>query len=552
MREINFKMSEVHFCKPLYILSSNIISFLLDNLLFKPSSESPPPFNNIEYLGSAYDILKGNPQSTQGQDKGFVGPSVFRFTFNQNLTTTDGRYSIPDYTTVNDAQSCSFAFSSTEQKDTRSYMDSLKGHVSADFKLWGAGFSASSDYQDVHQSSVSGNTVFISSHAQCESYGASIDNASFTEDFVKAVSSLPSSFDSSSRDQYLFFIQTYGTHIVTALIMGGRYGFRSEFTMEGFSDLSTTGIDIKASAGYSGLIDISTSLATEDQQKDANTFNSYRKNYVIYQIGGTPNVSATGIPYSDWASSVKDQPLPLSYKLTELYKYFKLKNFPDDPNIDLKKESLRKATLQYCMDIALDKNLCQKDFGPAGKNVLTAIQTNRYFRMDSSPIEDAYYWYTQPNDPYLYIVGALLGTSNITSNPNFFIDSRRLNYTLFTYGNDIIISDSVRNYRPICEKGYLTVSDHHWDFIRNGFTFTKPPLSDLTPNVCIKEECFELCQQVPTSNKDIFLIGGGFKQLGNSGDLSIGSFYRDFAIEDNHYDKSDLFKCLKYDCLNFI
>ena len=141
------------------------------------------------------------------------------------MTTTDGHYSIPDHTTVNDAQCCSFTFSSSILKDTRSYMDSLKGQISTNFKFWGAGFSASSDYQDVHQSTVNDNSIFISSQAQCEAYGASINDTPFTKDFAAAVSTLPSSFNSSTREQYLFFIQSYGTHIATALIMGGRYGF---------------------------------------------------------------------------------------------------------------------------------------------------------------------------------------------------------------------------------------------------------------------------------------------------------------------------------------
>lgn len=550
MIKIYFKMSEVDSCKPLGTLSTNTVSFLPDNLLFKPSYGSLPPFHNIEYLGSAYDILKGNPESTQGHDSGFIGPTIFQFTYYQNLTTTDGRYSIPDHTTVHDAQSCSFAFSSTTIKDTRAYMDSLKVHVSTDFKGWGASFSGSSDYQSVHQSSVSENTVFISSHAQCESYGGSIDDAPFTKDFVKAVSLLPSSFNSSTREKYLSFIQTYGTHVATALIMGGRYGFRSEFTVEGLSDLSKTGINVKASAGYSGLIDISTSLATDDQQKDANTFNSYRKTFVVYQIGGKPDVSETGVPYSDWAQSVKDNPEPLSYRLTELYKYFTSKNFPNDHDIDSKKESLQNATLQYCMDISVDKHLCQKDFGPKGKSLITIVNTNSYMRLASSTITDAFQWYTFPNDPSLLVVGALLGTSNITNNFNFFIDNRDYDnyYEFVDFADKVMFAPKIGNYRPICDNGYLPVSDLSTDYDPYA-TWETPPVLRLAAKICIKAECFNQCQKVSTSDENIFLIGGGFHQLGNSGDLNIGSFYRDLTIDDNHYDETDLFKCLTYDCL---
>ena len=501
-------------------------------------------------MGSSYDILKGNPLSTKGLDEGFMGPTIFQFTYNQNLTTTDGRYSIPDHTTVNDAQSCSFTFSSSLLKDTRSYIDSLKGHISTDFKFWGAGFSSSVDYQDVHQSTVNDNTVFISSYSQCEAYGALINDAPFTKDFVAAVSTLPSSFNSSTREQYFFFIQNYGTHIATALIMGGCYGFRSEFTEEGFSDLSTTSINIKASAGYSGLIGISSSLVTEDQQKNGETFNAYRKNFILYQVGGTPSVSGSGAAYSDWAQSVKDDPLPLSYKLTELYKYFTSKNFPHDPNIDLKKESLHNATLQYCMEISSDKNLCQAEFGPKGKDLIGIVITSNYIDVFKS--DDIHFSYPFPNDPNLRIVGGLLGTSNITKNTNFLIDARKAPPNLVTSPLKFLTRpDTTLVYRNLCPYGYSSVSDSFFDYPYGGPSYS---MYYNASHSCIVDSCFEPCDKVSTSVPNVFLIGGGFPQLGNSGRLEIGSFWRDLLIEDQlHEDyEEDLFKCLKYDCLSVL
>ena len=48
------------------------------------------------YLGTGYDLLKGNP-FTDHIDEGFRA-HIFEFSYTQNLTTDDGLYNIPDHT----------------------------------------------------------------------------------------------------------------------------------------------------------------------------------------------------------------------------------------------------------------------------------------------------------------------------------------------------------------------------------------------------------------------------------------------------------------------
>ena len=122
-----------------------------------------PTYPNIGYLGGFYDIFHGNPHTTTGVDSGFNGRGLYNFEYTQNLTTTDGRYAIPDYTTVNDALSCSFAFSSGHIADESSYLKSLKVDVEADFKGWGASFSASADYEHVKKVTSAHESTFVTS-----------------------------------------------------------------------------------------------------------------------------------------------------------------------------------------------------------------------------------------------------------------------------------------------------------------------------------------------------------------------------------------------------
>ena len=41
--------------------------------------------------------------------------------------------------------------------------------------------------QQVHELTQNGQTIFISSQAQCEAYGASVDGDDFTDDFTNSV-----------------------------------------------------------------------------------------------------------------------------------------------------------------------------------------------------------------------------------------------------------------------------------------------------------------------------------------------------------------------------
>ena len=490
-------------------------------------------------MGSSYDIFRGNPQNTDGLDSGFLGLGIFRFTYNQGLPTADGRYSIPDYTTVNDAQSCSFSFSSRIDKDTASYMDSLKIHVDTSFKGWAASFSASADYQQVHQSTQNCQTLYISSHAQCEAYVASIDDAQFSDAFVDAVQYLPEVLDSSTQPDYLAFIQRYGTHIVTALKMGGRFGVHSEFSATNYSNLCSFGVNVKASAGYSGSVDVSASLATDDQKKAAQSFNDQRHRYKMFQVGGDPPVNENVTAF-EWAQTVKNDPLPLSYSLTEMYKYFTSQFFPNITNLNKKKENLHKITLDYCMAHAPDTSLCQKDFGPTKSDVIRVVTSNQYMSIPLDKIKTAF-WTHYQTDPNLRVLGTYYRgeIENITQN-TVLVDSRKAPTKLITGPTGVLNPLYAWTFRYQCPNGYSTLSD--------GFNMFE--LYQADTHVCVADHCLTNCTRVEFIPGKFFLIGNGFPELGNSGSVGIGSFFRDLDLDDGT-PVDELFKCLTYECLSF-
>ena len=499
---------------------------------------------NIGYVGSTYNILKGNPKVTGDKlDPGFLGGNIFQFTYNQNLTTSDGKYLIPDNTTVNVIDSCSFDFSSSTTTDTKSYMDSLKVHVDADFSGWGASFSASADYNQVSSLTQNGETVFVSSHAECQSYVASIDDAPFSQTFVVTVSNLPLTNDTQP---YINFIQTWGTHVASTLIMGGRYGYRSSFTTENYTSLISSNFSIKASAGYSASFSINANVGTDVEKEQADKFEKSRKSYAIYQVGGVPPTSGNGST-TDWIKTVKEVPLPLKYNLVNISTFLYPLYFPDDTNINFKREMWRKAAMEYCENSVPDSALCDTKFGPTSSDrIITQfiVNTVACVLYDSSnnkvPV-----CYQYNNNPYMRIIGMLAG--NITNNQYYSIvavNSLSSNPELIT--NAIGHADYANYRRYKCPEGYSTVSDF---FVEN----SDYPLS--LP--CIKDECLTQCnkgdQVVSTKNLhvdgELFLIGGGYPELGNAGNKKYLSFFRNLSIKDDT-PETELFLCLTYDCLS--
>ena len=483
--------------------------------MFEPSLDSPPKYPNIDYLGSCYDIFKGNPETTKGLDPGIKSLGIFQFTYNQGLTTADGRYSIPDGTTVNDAQSCSFSFSSGITKNTGSYMDSLKVHVDASFKGWGASFSASTDYQDMETSTQNGKTVFVSSQARCEAYGASINDAEFTDDFIDTVSYLPDVLNSSTQGTYISFIHEYGTHVLISLMMGGRYGVRSEFKTSDYSSLASSGINVKASAGYSGLVHVGGSLDTDEKKEAAQTFNNLRTTFKMYQVGGDPPIDVNGTAF-EWAQTVKEDPLPLSYSLKEIYKYFTSRYFPNDTNIDMKRENLLNMTGEYCVLTVPDTSLCQKEYGPTKTNAIRVITVNVYTAaivVGSSP-PWTYFAYCYKTDPNFRNLGAIFGR-NLSAIHLIMIDARHA-------PSDLVVSPiGVHGYgkfnytlRYLCPDGYSTVTDNVQSDI--GMPYT---------HVCLANHCLTNCTKVKTED-NIYLFGSGYSELGDSGSLETGSFFK--------------------------
>ena len=117
---------------------------------------------------------------------------------------------------------------------------------------WGARFSASTDFKSVESTTKNASTFFTHSEVSCCAYTASVQRynpPNFTENFLNAIDALPKDYEKSI---YREFVNTFGTHYIKEANMGALYGQQSSISTESWAKMVQQGIDIDASAGYSG------------------------------------------------------------------------------------------------------------------------------------------------------------------------------------------------------------------------------------------------------------------------------------------------------------
>jgi hypothetical protein len=163
------------------------------------AAAGPAPLNNVGFLAVGYDLVQANPEAADGIDPGFRN-YVFQLSYDQGLTTPDGRFRLPDNTTALMQQACSYT-STTFQQVSRfaepflsffvrsrltlqcppvsmsiscryqgqtSYSSSLtvaaslSGNIAEKFK-----FTASADYKAAATATSSGSTTVVQSKAFC-------------------------------------------------------------------------------------------------------------------------------------------------------------------------------------------------------------------------------------------------------------------------------------------------------------------------------------------------------------------------------------------------
>jgi hypothetical protein len=320
---------------------------------------TPPKFPNVGWVGHGYNIFYGNPHATNDLDPGFGADPVFALTYNDGSTTADGLWTVPDHVSIpGTTDACSLSSEGVTCQTTEAYSSELQVDCSADFSGFGAAFSASVDYQNVQQETSSQSSVFVSTKGVCTVYRAYINidvHPALTDTFTNVAAALPSVYNISTGPKFWSFFDLYGTHYMTQISFGARWGYLFESTQSQWTTLESTGLNIGAAASYDGLF-IHAGVSTNDstQTSEAATFDQYTSSFYQFSLGNPPPSDGD---LDTWENqTIHSTALsPLGYALDTIDQLF-TPAFTTDPALHARQPILYAALLDYCANYLAPNN----------------------------------------------------------------------------------------------------------------------------------------------------------------------------------------------------
>ncbi|MBD2505472.1 MAC/perforin domain-containing protein [Anabaena azotica] len=310
-------------------------------------SERIAPYKNIDFLGRCYDFIKLNPLDLSQRVRDGGGTmTAWAVTINSDDCTVlspDGQVYIPKgskYISESRGERTSQAKRWFSAYDfSRSFSNTVTAGISIPGLM---SFSASTTYREFYRTT--GSNEFMETFVQGYFEDCSVRlNDNFIQDlkldqaFVSAVKNL------NSQSSYNEFIKTYGTHYAHEVTFGGRMYQRIQISTQTYKRLVEKGVDVsvsaeasykKATGSLSSGSSSSSSSSLENEQ--GVSINS------IQWAGGTPNTN-----FDEWVKTIRDDPKPTQMDLIPLYQLFTSKYFPDDSQIDQKRQLMEKTVKTY-------------------------------------------------------------------------------------------------------------------------------------------------------------------------------------------------------------
>ncbi|XP_022337633.2 uncharacterized protein LOC111133481 [Crassostrea virginica] len=354
---------------------------------FRAFHEAQTPFiattsrYNLGYIGRGYDLFHGNPLSDDGVvDQGFRLP-VMELPYSHRFTA-DGNYRIPDNVDVISESSARFGSSLHTVQSESDYksMLSVDASVNAMGGGWGvsASFSASASYQKNTREIQKGTSSTLSIVSRAVVYRARMSETAkvskVNDFFEKAVMLLPmENCDSSElQEMYLNFIQEFGTHYTTEVVMGAKAVQQLTFSKSDLSKLESEGISSKVAAqasfsGFGASAGGGFSVGVGSKEEAFNRVQNTSKEQYEYYIGGNPpsgDFKDGGTEsLREWARSADEKPVPIQYKLTSIDTLLKPGYFKDITyGLFERRRCMRQALYTHCKQTVSPSQCNPPDF----------------------------------------------------------------------------------------------------------------------------------------------------------------------------------------------
>lgn len=297
-------------------------------------------FKINNYVGSGYNIFKGNPKSKSGKDDGF-GLRIFNITYTKGQKTSDG-YAVPDFVEYAETNSYDFTVTQKEYTGMTSYQKELNVYASVNYNslTMKGKFSLNTDYQTMEDTTET--SIVTESTAKCELYTLQInsfDDPPISSTFQKAIL-----MTITDQSQWTKIFDVYGTHYIEKTSVGGRASMQYKMTTKDYQEMTALGVDTKASASYS-MVSATGSSSVDETRLSVFTSKTVALSKIY--IGGSPPSDGN---FVSWSNSVSSNPSPVLYQLGQLSDLFTTTYFPtlNSSSLSLLKTNYGKAITSYC------------------------------------------------------------------------------------------------------------------------------------------------------------------------------------------------------------
>ena len=194
----------------------------------------------------------------------------------------------------------------------------------------------------------SGEFLYIISQAQCRYYFSKMN---FTEPppfhpgFVRWAKILAK--PDANKNDVIQVIKYFGTHFATEVTFGARFTKNHKVSQTKYEELRIKKVSVEAQARYSGLLSVGGGSSMDKEQRSAAS--NFQKSVQ------TRTITVDAVPPSNadaltWASTVEENPVPITYSLSAIHNLFTERYSKHLPgvNIGVVREKLTNASTNYC------------------------------------------------------------------------------------------------------------------------------------------------------------------------------------------------------------
>ncbi|KAK3711502.1 hypothetical protein QZH41_002548 [Actinostola sp. cb2023] len=269
---------------------------------------------NIDYILRGYNILYGNPvvNPLSGTDPGY--PKAVWFNSPQMKVVAPSRTWIP----------CRPLSALTETG------------------AFGAHFKANVDVQNKNEELATASYSYVKSEAICSFYKGTLFLDLPPRLTPQILATLKKCNADPSDENFESFVDYFGTHFTSEVVMGSKYGSESKMTTESYESLKEQGLNVGTAAGYSGMFSAGYTQETDQQTQERQKFESARESQISYTYGS--QMPANG-DANTWASETSDSPMPISLELTSIAEVL-TDNFAADL-VDIDYKTLRPKLVDF-------------------------------------------------------------------------------------------------------------------------------------------------------------------------------------------------------------